>query len=216
MLLLYAVVPAGSVRAGLAELPLHVVEDASAAVVFEETAEPPVSDRSHLLAFGERVAEIARTGPALPFRFGSTVAGRNELRRLLHDRAEEWRERLTAVADHVELLVHVDDDTAPQPAPAGPGAAREYLLSRVAASRHRRGTLADLVAALRPVSAEQQPLRPAGRLRLACLVPASGVDRFHATVRRWAQGQEGLRVRTTGPWPPYSFTATSEQEEESA
>jgi len=44
-------------------------------------------------------------------------------------------------------------------------------------------------------------------LNLACLVRREGVEAFLAEVERWNQthGEEGLRLITSGPWPPYHF-----------
>jgi hypothetical protein len=51
--------------------------------------------------------------------------------------------------------------------------------------------------------------RPALLLDAAFLVPAARAARFQNAVRaQAARGVEhGLRIRLTGPWPPYSFVA---------
>ena len=51
--------------------------------------------------------------------------------------------------------------------------------------------------------------RPALLLDAAFLVPAKGAALFRAAVRAQAAqaAARGVRVRLTGPWPPYSFVA---------
>jgi hypothetical protein len=57
-----------------------------------------------------------------------------------------------------------------------------------------------------PVSVEG---RPALLLDAAFLVPETGAALFRRAVRAEAAqaAEHGLRVRLTGPWPPYSFVA---------
>ena len=186
-----------------------VLAHGGVAALYEERDGRPSADREELLAFGGRVTEISATVPTLPVRFGTVLAGLTELRDLLEERQAEWLERLSVVAGHVEVLVDVRDEHAPLPAHpvrGEPGAGREYLMSRAAARRHAEAVLEDLEEQLGPHCSELRRLRDSGEIRVACLVPSDGVEKLRAAIDSWAGPQQGLRVRTSGPWPPFSFT----------
>jgi len=52
-------------------------------------------------------------------------------------------------------------------------------------------------------------------LNLACLVRREGVEAFLTGVEQWnrGHGEEGLRLVTSGPWPPYHFVPRLDDEE---
>jgi len=66
-------------------------------------------------------------------------------------------------------------------------------------------TIVDLAA--HPPLLPEAPPRERIVLTLACLVRREGAESFLAGVEQWNQGhaEEGLRVVTSGPWPPYHF-----------
>lgn len=204
---LLAIVPAD--RVASAPDGYAVVRHGDLAALYEEREERPATDREALLAFGRTVTEVSAAGPALPVRYGTVVDSVAELCDLLEERQQEWLERLSVVGGHVELLVHVNDVRAPaptQPERGTPGAGREYLLSRAAARRHGDSLFEDLAAQVEPHCRELRRLRGTSEVRVACLVPADGVAGLRAAVEAWAGADEGRRVTTTGPWPPFSFT----------
>lgn len=51
-------------------------------------------------------------------------------------------------------------------------------------------------------------------LNLACLVRREGVEAFLAGVEQWnrGHGEEGVRLLTSGPWPPYHFVPRLDDE----
>ncbi|MBI4241849.1 MAG: GvpL/GvpF family gas vesicle protein [Candidatus Rokubacteria bacterium] len=51
-------------------------------------------------------------------------------------------------------------------------------------------------------------------LNLACLVRREGVEAFLAVVEQWNRGhtEEGFRLVTSGPWPPYHFVSRLDDE----
>jgi hypothetical protein len=210
VLLLYAIVPADRVPPSAGSPGgLSVLAHRSVAALYDERDEPPSTSREELVEFGRAVTEIWTAAPCLPVRYGTVLASREQLRELLEQREEEWRERLLVVAGNAELLVHVRDESAPrlaQPARGEPGAGREYLLSRAAARRHTESMLEDLTAHLAPHCRELRQLRASDEVRLACLVPAEDTDKFRAALDAWAAAQDSRRVTVTGPWPPFSFT----------
>lgn len=208
--LLLAIVPADRLPPSAVTSGDHsVLTKGDLAVLYVEREARPSADREELLAFADAVTRISAAVPALPVRFGTGLDNLAELEDLLGQRQEEWLERLSVVAGHVEVLVTVQDDSTPsptQPVRGEPGAGREYLLSRAAARRHTETLLEDLEACLEPHCTELRRLRESGEIQVACLVPSDGVEKLRAAIDGWAGPREGLRVRTTGPWPPFSFT----------
>ncbi len=210
VLLLYALVPADRTPPSAeATGGLSVLAHGSVAALYDERDERPSTSREDLLAFGRSITEISASGPALPVRYGTVLESLSDLEALLDEREQEWRERLGAVAGHSEVVVHVRDENTPplaRPARGVPGAGREYLMSRAAARRHTETTLEELEAQVAPHCTEVRRLRETDEIRIACLVPRDDVDELRSAVGSWAEAQDGRRVTTTGPWPPFSFT----------
>lgn len=207
MIVLYALVPAGDTSpAATAPDGLRVLARGSVAALYDEREEAPSTSRQDILDFGRVVSDISKAGPALPVRFGTVVESLGALGDLLESREAEWRERLATVAGHVEIVVHAQDAAAPAPTPAAPGSGREYLMSRAAARRHAEAMYDDLTAGLSAHCRESRRLQASEEIRVACLVPAGDTESFLAAVESWAGAQQGRRVTTTGPWPPFSFT----------
>jgi len=206
--LLYALVPADQASAAMtaASGVLSAVSEGSIAVLYEERDDPPSGSREQLVTFEKVVSDICRTGPTLPVRFGSVVDDLTEVRDLVHEREDQWRQRLDVVAGHVELVIHARDDTAPRPSPVGRGQGREYLLSRARAQHHAERLYADLVGALGAHCRETRRLTASDEIRVACLVPEAGLETLSILVKRWAEAHEGRHATMTGPWPPFSFT----------
>jgi hypothetical protein len=162
------------------------------------------------------VRRLARGVDAvLPFRFGTVVAGRDELRRLLAPRAAALREALALVAGREQMTVRVFGTPRRRVS-----AARR----RVSAGRRTGGPGARYLAARAREHAvpELDPIRPA----LAAFVRAERTERhrtppllasvyhlvdrrrgaaYRAALRRAVRGAAGVRLRVSGPWPPYAF-----------
>jgi hypothetical protein len=201
-LLLYAVTPADArCPAGLRTL----LGTRVAVVHAEQDAEPP-ADREAVLAFGRTIERIAHDGPALPMRFGTTVADLQELRLLIAEHEEAWAARLEAVAGCCELIVHLDHTPAGAPRPApGEQSGREYLLARAEAVHSGDAVRDEIRAVLRPWLREARSLTGAGSDRMAVLVPHAAADRARTRLERWAADRREIEVAVTGPWPPFSF-----------
>jgi hypothetical protein len=175
--------------------------------VLGETAPPPTA--TALRDHDATVRRLARGVDAvLPFRFGTVVAGRDELQRLLAPRVAALREALALVAGREQMTVRVF------------GAPRR----RVSAGRRTSGPGARYLAARAREHAvpELDPIRPA----LAAFVRAERTERhrtppllasvyhlvdrrrgaaYRAALRRAIRGATGVRLRVSGPWPPYAF-----------
>jgi hypothetical protein len=149
----------------------------------------------------ERVIErlmIDRT--VLPMRFGSKVAGDEELREFMNARRDELTAALARVAGRVELGLRVAQHAA---VPVG-ASGRDYVMAKLHEGREA-DALHDPLAAL-AVEARLQPARGGDELlRAAYLVDRREVPRFRATVERLQSAHPDAAILCTGPWPPYSF-----------
>ena len=88
---------------------------------------------------------------------------------------------------------------------------REELLTRDCLEAIER-TVVDLTAnpPLVPEAMQAETLV----LNLACLVKREGAEAFLAGVEQWnrSYGEDGFRLVTSGPWPPYHFVPRLEDE----
>lgn len=209
-LYLYAIVegrPRLALGTGLARGPLSVVAAAGAHVVVERAATPAITAKN-IRAHDRVVRRIARACAAvLPFRFGSVVADRAALASLLAPIAPSIERALELVRDCVQFTVRVYGRAAPPPKTtrgAGPGT--RFMNARLRARQ---------VPEIAPVTAEVAPLVRATRVerhdrdRLLAsvyhLVPRADARRYRAAVAAAARALEGVRIESTGPWPPYAF-----------
>jgi hypothetical protein len=209
VLVLYAVVPAD---AGQGPVPLDRLDVGPVSVLYAERDRPPSAERADLISFGEIVQDLASSGPVLPVRFGTTLPDLAGLRELAEEHGAAWRRRLDDLSGHVEMIVHARDPQRPvvTAAKSDGVSGTEYLLSRAAVHHHETELLRSLGDEIATLVTETRVLPGKQESRLACLVPAGGVDQLLAAIGRWAESVEGRQVDATGPWPPYSFTDAGE------
>jgi hypothetical protein len=170
---------------------------------------PPQPTATALRGHDATVRRLARGVDAvLPFRFGTVVAGPDELRRLLAPRAAALREALALVAGREQMTVRVFGTPRRRGGgarrPGGPGA--RYLAAR--AREHAvpeldpiRPALAAFVRAERTERHRTPPLLAS----VYHLVDRRRGAAYRAALRRAARGAGGVRLRVSGPWPPYAF-----------
>jgi hypothetical protein len=206
MTTLYAVIPIDVA----APIGVDVLEGNAVAVGYSDEDPGAASDRDAVLAYGRIVDQIARQGPALPMRFGTTVADLTELRLLIAEHEEAWSARLSAVGDCCELIVHLDGAPRSLPRPAlSELSGRDYLMSRADAVRSRDAVHDELHAVVRPWLREARTLPGARSDRVALLVPRDAATQARARVERWGADRPDLGLAVTGPWPPFSFCEAS-------
>ena len=202
MILLHAIVPRD---AAVPDARLRRHDAGQVAVLYEQRDEPPPSDRDGVLAHGLRVVALAEQVPVLPVRYGTTMAGTEELGAVAEQHADAWSRRLVQLTGRCELVVHVDLTGRNDEPDAGPadGSGRAYLLRRMEAVRRQDRALDDLRAVLAPWSEESRLLTD--RRRLAALVLRADADAASAAIAEWARDRDRVEVLVTGPWPPFSF-----------
>jgi hypothetical protein len=161
-----------------------------------------------------RHAEVVRAlwereSALLPARFGALVADEAELARALLPRRHALQEALALVRGRAQMTLRVFSDAGGGPAPApAPSGGKEYLAGRAAWWRAADVPgLAALLEAVRPLRAaervERHPLPPL-TASVYHLVDRARVGEYRRAVSR---GRGRLRLRVSGPWPPYAFAA---------
>jgi hypothetical protein len=201
-------------------------------VAFQAADGPPPATASALREHDRVVRRRAERAVAvLPARFGTLVTDEAELGRLLAAHREPLAQGLELVAGREQMTVRLFARRASAAAREGPLAAE----GPAPGARPRDGRAPDLFAAAGPGARylerrrrERQGPPPEGqplRLRLARWVAAERVARhdsppllaslYHLIPR--GRSQEylaaledaarglALRVRASGPWPPYAF-----------
>ncbi|MFE4535282.1 GvpL/GvpF family gas vesicle protein [Streptomyces scopuliridis] len=174
----------------------------------------------------------------LPLRLATLHLDDNRVHDMLGRRADEFAWLLDQLAGHVEwgVKVYALPPAPGSPAPAAvPGSAdtspgRDYLRSR---QRQRRSgedawraaqdAVLSIDAAARGLAVDRVQHRPQeGELATgpgfnvsnnAYLLPRESGEEFQARLLGAAEGLHGIRVDITGPWAPYSFTASDETDE---
>jgi hypothetical protein len=148
----------------------------------------------------------------VPVRYGSRVEDEGAAARALEERHRELARALDGVRGAVELSVRVLGDPAtasPKVEEAASGA--EYLRAKVrSAVAEGRISLAvhEPLERLARAAMQRPCTSPGELLRGAYLVERPGVDDFVRQVSDLQAQHPELRLLCTGPWPPYSFSAS--------
>lgn len=196
---------------------LRVVACGSVWVALGDTESVPAPEPEALRRHDAVVRSLAQSSDAiLPARFGSVVDDESELRRLVEPRGAElgaWLE-LVAGREQMTLRVYAREQaptptaaqaTAAAPDTGGPG-------TRYLTARRRAGELPQiepLRAALAPLIVAERIERHRTAPLLASvyhLCPRGESALYRTSVRRVSAGL-AVRLRISGPWPPYAFAA---------
>jgi hypothetical protein len=181
---------------------LQQVDGVHAGVIYEERDDQPTHRRPEVLRFGRTVLQLWKQRTILPMRYGTLVHTDDELRELIGERQDEWERRLSAVAHHVEMLVHWERNPVP-PLPAD-ASGRDYLLARARAAQDDREQVDRLFGAVGHLVDDSRLLTSGDNPRLACLVAEDAVADFEVMLQAHALAT-GEQVWCSGPWPPFSF-----------
>ena len=173
---------------------------------------------------------VAAVSAVVPLRFGAIYRSRDQVLRMLDERAGEFRSTLERVRGHVELgvkawvdLPTLERTLGADEAPTAESAGAAYLQrrrqeqerSREAAARcaelaeeaHRR--LSEVAVAA--VANRPQPRELTGRSEAMLLNGAylvrSDDEALRTEVERLAaeHSSDGVEYELTGPWPPHNF-----------
>ena len=201
---------------GIGGAPLCAVGDASLAAIcsWGEPAEPT----EEALWRHEAVTEaLMEDRTILPARFGIVFSDEDGLRKDLSARRDELTSSLHRVAGTVELGLRVlsgDEDPALE-ALSQDRSGRAYMQLKLEAHRRATETAASVHEPLadRAVATRLRVLATDRLLLSACyLVGREDVAGFRTEVEKLARERPELELLCTGPWPPYSFAESSEDE----
>jgi hypothetical protein len=182
-------------------------------VAAREVTSTPSPTEAALRRHDATVRRLARAVDALlPVRFGAVVSGKAELAAALAPRTAELREALALVAGRDQMTLRVYGAPAP-PArrradptagPSGPGL--RYLRARARARAVPeldpiRPALAPFVRAERTERHRDPPLLAS----VYHLVDRGRDAAYRTALRDAARRAPGIRIRASGPWPPYAF-----------
>ncbi len=197
-----------------------------AAVVSEPRDEDVAADEKNLLAHNRvNAAALAVTTP-LPCRFG-TRAAPERLAAYVSAKGAAIASALARVRGCVEMSVKlmskaegkgqeakVESEAEGTVGAAGAGTAfllkkRREILGEEGARRRAEEAAAWLAAGVGELSREADArLSPSEAIfiRAAHLVERERVAEYRTRLRALAAGRQDLRLLTSGPWPPYSFS----------
>ncbi|HEX7957689.1 MAG TPA: GvpL/GvpF family gas vesicle protein [Pyrinomonadaceae bacterium] len=202
-----------------------------AAVVSEASEGPTEPTELNLLAHNRVNAAALAGSTPLPFRFG-TRASRERLAEYAGSNRAALAAALERVRGRVEMGVKLMEKAAGEgqeaqgeaegrPEVSAEGAAavgrgtafllqkRREVLGEEDARRRAEELAAWLAAGVAGLVREADVrLNPSGAIavRAAHLVERVRVAEYRERLRALAAGREGLRLLSSGPWPPYSFS----------
>lgn len=200
-------------RTGAAHERLEVMTAGSITAVFGRLRRPRAPTAANLRAYDRVIRALAARAPAmLPARYGTSAIDEDELRFILTSRRASLRRALSVVRNRVQMTIRIaapPGDVRASPSRAAHhrrGTGTTYLRARAAeAAQELRVPVFDPVHAavrrwVRAVHVERQ----GGVVSVYHLVPRRSVEPYRKALERAAR-DVGLRLRLSGPWPPYAF-----------
>lgn len=222
--------PAADLR-GVGGAPVTAIPAGRITIWLSELSTAPDVDLEALRAH-DRVVGAATAGERtpLPVRFGGWMDRREELVSRIREREEMYASALSRVAGAREFGLRIlrapaaAEETAapsgPRPEPVEARSGTDYLRSvarRHRERRRRRQHSDEILEALRDAIGDrvrgEHVERIAGSrdlLSVAHLVDGAEVDDYRASVEHFRDASPDLRVVSTGPWAPYSFTPAAD------
>ena len=208
--------------------PVRVLKAGDLAALVSDAPEDLRPKRRELLAHSNVLAEAGADGCVLPMRFGSVAPDDDTVTSVLAERAEHYKERLSALDGKVEYNVkatHAEEAVLHRVLAANPEIRAMTEANRQAGggTYEQRLKLGEMVvAAVKAQEAEdatevQHTLEPAAAAvsqgpdstgwlaNVSFLVARDSVETFMAAVEQLRADHPHLDLRVNGPLPPYSF-----------
>jgi hypothetical protein len=170
---------------------------------------PPDDGPAAALAHAELVEALARGARAvLPSRFGTRFDGVDALEQAVGAEAESLSSALDSVRDCVEIAVTA---AFPPSDPSDPQSGREYLERRLAETKVVDALVEGVHRLLESRARDARLVHGVAPLRFsaAYLVERDEAAAFLAFADALGDAA-GVRLVSSGPWPPYSFTTQGE------
>lgn len=208
--------------------PVRVLKQGELAALVSEAPEGLRPKRRELLAHSNVLAEVGAAGCVLPMRFGSVAPDEDTVASVLAERAEHYKERLTALDGRVEYNVkasHAEEAVLHRVMSSSPEIRALTEANRQAGggTYEQRLQLGEMVvAAVRAQEVEdatdvRHTLEPAADAvsvgpessgwlaNVSFLVARDEAETFLTAVEQLRKGHPHLELRVNGPLPPYSF-----------
>ena len=208
-----------SVR-GIADAPLSILKIDEFGIVISKGESLPLTQRESVMAHAAVVRSFLDQTTSLPFRFG-TVLTEQQLRHYVATYKPALKKNFTHVRGCVEMDLkiiwqqanpHADQPTENKQ--QGPGTAflakkrREFLGDeRQSAQKTELSSLLreHLGALIRDEHIELYPSKTAVLAAVFHLVERADTEEYRNNVQEIRNNRPDLRIRLSGPWPPYSF-----------
>lgn len=194
--------PMGTGR-GIGGRRLHTISEGRLCAVVERAQPRSSLDREAAAHFGRVLVALGDDATILPVRFGTVLPTTDAVSEMLAARQTQWCERLAELDGYVELDVRIQ--LAGDAAPPDTGSGRDYLLARAEAITARDRAVAAVRGAIGTGCHEFRELSSHQDTRIALLIPAGDCARVRSLLAAVAS-ETGIRLRCSGPWPPFSFT----------
>lgn len=222
----YGLVAPAPVRIGVTGVAgerLRVVTVGAVSAIVGDLKRAPRPTEANLRKYNRVMQALARGNPALlPVRFATEFRDLDELTLVLGSRQSAFCRLLRHVRNRAQITIRIAvAESADPQSSAGrilPGPLREpdnarsrtgaaYLKGLAArAARAREVPGFDPVrAAVRRWVKDERVERQSAVASVYHLIPRTAVDAYRAALDR-AAAKTGLRMRVSGPWPPYAFT----------
>ena len=208
-----------SVR-GIAEAPLKMLKIDEFGIVISEGESFSLTQQESAMAHAAVVRSLLDQTTSLPFRFG-TVLTEEQLRHYVTTYKSALKKNLAHVRGCVEMDLKIilqrakpDADQPPEKEKQGPGTAfleekRRELLGDERHSAQKKevsNLLREPLGVL--IRDEKIALRPSKTTVLAAvfhLVDRENIQKYQKNVQEIRNNRPDLKIRMSGPWPPYSF-----------
>ena len=219
---LYAVLaeaPAGALPSGLAGERMRLVACADILAAIGDVTSPPGLDAASLRAHDGAVRRLAAACSALlPARFGSVALDEGQLCEALRPRLAAFRDALRTVRGCEQMTLRFSrletgapsrSAPLPEPSAAGGGPGTRYLDARRASLDDPRSLpevrrVLDALAPLVRGERRERHDRPPLIASVYHLVARESLEGYRSAVESAARAA-GVRVTSSGPWPPYAF-----------
>lgn len=208
--------------------PVRILEEGELVAIVSDAPEGLRPRRRDLLAHQNVLSEAGAGGSVLPMRFGSVAPDDDSVTRVLAERTEHYRERLSALDGRVEYNVKAGHDQeavlhrvmaenaevralAEANRQAGGGSYEDRLRlgeTVAAAVQGREAVDADELRRVLEPAAEVVSAGPASTgwlANLSFLVRRESAQDFLAAVEEARRSHPHLELWINGPLPPYSF-----------
>jgi hypothetical protein len=220
--------PEGMGGVGDPARPVRILQEGELAALVSDAPEGLRPKRRDLLAHQNVLAEAGAAGAVLPMRFGSVAPDDDTVTGVLAERADHYKERLSALDGKVEYNIkatHQEEAVlhrvlsenpeiramteANQQAGGGSHEQRLRLGEMVVAAVQAREAedAAEVQRALEPVAAAVSagPESTGWLVNVSFLVDREAAELFLTTVEQVRRGHLHVELRVHGPLPPYSF-----------